>query len=69
MGLPAILIDAIVVTITILGGILIGRMLKMDRGVALLTSIGSGICGAAAILGPNRPFRQNHIKRRLLFLL
>ena len=51
VGLPAILIDAIVVTITILGGILIGRMLKMDRGVALLTSIGSGICGAAAILG------------------
>ena len=26
-------------------------MLKMDRGIALLTSIGSGICGAAAILG------------------
>lgn len=51
VGLPAILIDTIVVTITILGGILIGRMLKMDRGVALLTSIGSGICGAAAILG------------------
>ena len=46
VGLPAILIDTIVVTITILGGILIGRMLKMDRGVALLTSIGSGICGA-----------------------
>ena len=40
-----------ILTITILGGILIGRMLKMDRGVALLTSIGSGICGAAAILG------------------
>ena len=50
-GLPAIFIDAIVVATTILGGILIGRMLKMDRGVALLTSIGSGICGAAAILG------------------
>ena len=29
VGLPAILIDAIVVTITILGGILIGRMLKI----------------------------------------
>lgn len=51
VGLPAIFIDAIVVATTILGGILIGRMLKMDRGVALLTSIGSGICGAAAILG------------------
>lgn len=51
VGLPAIFIDIIVVVVTILGGILIGRMLKMDRGIALLTSIGSGICGAAAILG------------------
>lgn len=51
VGLPAIFIDIIVVAVTILGGILIGRMLKMDRGIALLTSIGSGICGAAAILG------------------
>lgn len=51
VGLPAIFIDIIVVAVTILGGILIGKMLKMDRGIALLTSIGSGICGAAAILG------------------
>lgn len=51
VGLPAIFIDAIVVTVTICGGILLGRLLKMDRGIALLTSIGSGICGAAAILG------------------
>ena len=26
----------------------------MDRGIALLTSIGSGICGAAAILGAEK---------------
>ena len=51
VGLPAIIIDAIVVTITILGGVAIGRLLKMDSGIALLASIGSGICGAAAILG------------------
>jgi uncharacterized integral membrane protein (TIGR00698 family) len=51
VGLPAIVIDAIVVVITICGGVMIGRMLKMDRGIALLTSVGSGICGAAAILG------------------
>jgi uncharacterized integral membrane protein (TIGR00698 family) len=50
VGLPAIVIDAIVVVITICGGVMIGRMLKMDRGIALLTSVGSGICGAAAIL-------------------
>lgn len=51
VGIPAICIDAIIVAVTICGGILIGRLMKMDRGIALLTSVGSGICGAAAILG------------------
>ena len=51
VGLSGIIIDAIIVTVTILGGIMVGRMLKMDRDTALLTSVGSGICGAAAVLG------------------
>ena len=51
VGLPGLVTDTIVVTVTILGGILIGRLLKMDRETALLTSVGSGICGAAAVLG------------------
>ena len=51
VGLPAVCIDAIVVTATILIGIGVGRLLKMDRGIALLASVGSAICGAAAILG------------------
>lgn len=51
VGLPAILIDAIIVTVTVCGGVLIGKLLKMDRSIALLTSVGSGICGAAAVLG------------------
>lgn len=51
VGLPAILIDAIIVTVTVGGGVLIGKLLKMDRSIALLTSVGSGICGAAAVLG------------------
>ena len=51
IGLPAMLIDVIIVAVTICGGIYLGKLLKMDRGIALLTSIGSGICGAAAILG------------------
>lgn len=57
VGVPAILIDAIIVITTIYGGIFIGRILKMDRGVALLTSVGSGICGAAAILGAESAIR------------
>lgn len=51
VGTPGIVIDAIVVTVTILGGVALGRLLKMDSDTALLTSVGSGICGAAAVLG------------------
>ena len=51
VGLPAIVIDAIVVTVTILGGVVLGKLLRIDRDIALLTSVGAGICGAAAVLG------------------
>lgn len=51
VGLPAIAADAVIVAITLLLGILLGRMLKMDRDTALLTATGSSICGAAAVLG------------------
>ena len=51
IGAPAIGIDAAVVAGTLLLGVLLGRALKMDRDLALLTSTGSAICGAAAVLG------------------
>ena len=51
VGTPAIVADALIVCTTILGGIGIGRLLKLDRSIALLTSVGAGICGAAAVLG------------------
>lgn len=51
IGLPAILIDVLIVALTILVGMLIGKAMKMDRDIALLTSTGSAICGAAAVLG------------------
>ena len=51
VGMASIVVDLIIVTVTILGGVWIGKLLKMDRDIALLTSIGSGICGAAAVLG------------------
>ena len=62
VGLPAIVIDAIVVTVTIYGGVLIGRLLRMDRGIALLTSVGSGVCGAAAVLGAEATIRTKPYK-------
>ena len=62
VGVPAICVDAIVVTVTILGGMLIGRMLKMDRELTLLTSEGSGICGAAAVLGAESAIKTQPYK-------
>lgn len=51
VGLPAIVVDAIVVVCTIAIGVVVGRWLKMDRSIALLTACGSAICGAAAVMG------------------
>lgn len=51
VGAGAIVADAVVVTVTILLGVWLGRLLKMDGETALLTSVGSSICGAAAVLG------------------
>ena len=62
VGVSAIVIDAIVVTVTILGGVWIGRMLKMDKETALLTSVGSGICGAAAVIGAESTIRTQPYK-------
>ena len=52
IGGSALALDLIVVTLTILLGAGLGRLLKMDRDTALLTSIGSSICGAAALSWP-----------------
>lgn len=51
VGTAAIVIDAIVVAATILLGIWLGKLLKMDGDLSLLTATGSAICGAAAVLG------------------
>ena len=51
VGPLALGIDAVVVVTTVCGGALVGKLLGMDRETALLTAVGSGICGAAAILG------------------
>lgn len=51
VGLPALLVDVIIVTGTIFLGLLLARLFKIDRDTALMTSTGSAICGAAAVLG------------------
>lgn len=51
VGLPAIAADTAIVAGTLLLGVGLGRLLRMDRDTALLTATGSSICGAAAVLG------------------
>ncbi|MGL5788387.1 MAG: YeiH family protein [Bacteroidales bacterium] len=51
IGLAAIVIDALIVTGTMVIGLIAGKLLKMDRDMTILTSAGSAICGAAAVLG------------------
>ena len=51
VGLPAITIDAIIVAGTIFLGYGLGKLLKVDSDTSIMTSTGSAICGAAAVLG------------------
>lgn len=51
VGLPAVVIDSLIVVSTIFIGIWFGRILQMDKETSLMTATGSAICGAAAILG------------------
>ena len=51
VGLPAVVIDTIIVAGTIFLGVWLGKLLKMDKDTSLMTATGSAICGAAAGLG------------------
>ena len=51
VGPKAVLLDCIVVVVTLLLGVWLGRRLGLDRETTLMTSTGSAICGAAAVLG------------------
>ena len=51
IGLPAIEVDCIIIAGTMLLGWIVGKLMHMDSDTALMTSTGSAICGAAAVLG------------------
>lgn len=51
VGFSAIMIDMTVIVVTLMLGLLLGKLLKMDKETSLLIGTGSAICGAAAILG------------------
>lgn len=61
-GFPAFLYDVIVVASVILLGTMIGKWLKLDSDTAILTSAGSAICGAAAVLGTEPVLKANPSK-------
>ncbi len=61
VGVPAVVVDLAVVVGTLLLGVWFGRLLKMDADTALMTSTGSAICGAAAVLGAEPVVKcENH---------
>ncbi len=62
VGAAGLTVDVIIVAITLILGIFLGRLMKMDKDITILTAIGSSICGAAAVLGAepvlkNKPFK------------
>jgi uncharacterized integral membrane protein (TIGR00698 family) len=51
VGIPGIIVSVSIVFGTFIIGYLIGtKIFKLDRDTAILTSVGSSICGAAAVL-------------------
>lgn len=50
IGLPGLSVAVMMVLGTLGLGVLLGRVLRIDRETALLTAAGSAICGAAAVL-------------------
>lgn len=62
VGMTAVVADAVIVVSTILIGVGLGRLLNIDRSIALLTSCGSAICGAAAVLGVDGAIRPKPYK-------
>ena len=51
VGLSAVVIDCLIVAGTIFLGLGLGKLMKVDKDTTLMTSTGSAICGAAAVLG------------------
>ncbi|MGM0986420.1 MAG: putative sulfate exporter family transporter [Pseudomonadota bacterium] len=59
LGSRVLLLDVLVISSVLIAGYLIGtRVLGMDRETTLLTSAGSAICGAAAVLATESTIRS-----------
>jgi len=59
LGPRVLLLDVLIITSVLIAGYFIGtRVLGMDRETTLLTSAGSAICGAAAVLATESTIRS-----------
>lgn len=61
LGWQALVIDLVVISLVLLIGINVGiRFLGMSRELAVLTSVGSAVCGAAAIMATEPVVKGGH---------
>lgn len=61
LGWQALVIDLVVIILVLLIGITVGiRVLGMSRELAILTSVGSAVCGAAAIMATEPVVKGGH---------
>lgn len=64
VGWQALVLDILIITSIFSIGVFVGiRVFKLPRDIAILTSVGSAICGAAAILATEATLkaRQQHV--------
>lgn len=63
VGIKGFFIDVVIVTSTLLLGVFLGRkILKIDRDTCILTTAGSSICGAAAVLATEPVLESENYK-------
>lgn len=58
-GLKSLLLVLLALCITILCGVIIGRIFKLDNKMALLLGIGNGVCGSSAIAATEKIIGAN----------
>lgn len=67
VGPSAIIVDVIMVCSVLIIGYFTGRILKLDPHISTLTTAGSAICGAAAVLGTEPVLKSKPHKAALQF--
>jgi len=59
LGWAVVLLNCAIIILVMLLGVFVGRLLGLDRTMAVLVAIGAAICGAAAVLAAGPVTRAN----------